>query len=124
MLIYTQCIQCNDEIKLRTLARTRVELAMSKGEEIESTCKSCNSRNKYPVDKFEAKQSKIGLVIVAAMMTFAYIVLFYLFLELLNANVLVASSIILVPAAAFGIYSKQEANRIRYFNSHQLKRMR
>jgi len=63
MNLHTKCIDCKNEIIIKSWVSTRVDLKMMHGDKIELKCKACNRINKYDIDDLKARESKIAALI-------------------------------------------------------------
>lgn len=126
MIICTRCRTCSSEIKMRTFAGNRVELAKAKGQIIPVQCKVCNKRADYRVDDFRAKPGQIvritaTLILLIGTPVLTFGIWNYLYSVNQPYQILTLVPLILIPITVYGIMTKEENNKIKNFNRHKIK---
>lgn len=120
MNLYTKCIDCKNEIKIKSWASTRIDLKMTHGDKIEITCKACNKTKKYPIDDLKAQESKIAALIgLVVLIIGTPIVLVLLWDYIWQSGLYGAFGLILiigVPGSVYMIINKNDQNRVSSFN--------
>ena len=120
MKIYTACINCKNEISLRTFASERIQLKMKYGDALNLTCKNCNRTNDYPINDLKAKDNKITLLIAMIVLIFGTaLLLIFLWDYIWQSGLRGAGElamIIAVPSAIYGIIIGNDRKRVSIFN--------
>jgi hypothetical protein len=62
MKLYTICQSCKEEVKIRSMASTRPDLEMEKGETFEINCKKCGLRHNVHVNDVKAKENNTTII--------------------------------------------------------------
>ena len=125
MRLYTNCKKCKEEIRFSTWEPDRNRLAMDKGKKLELKCKKCGHAQKYHVNEFTAKESKIALIIgllifiVGTPLT-VYWLWEYLFKVALVYSTITIASLIGVPLTIFTLIEKGQREKVSRFNSFKI----
>jgi SNF family Na+-dependent transporter len=121
MNIYFKCQNCNQENRLKTNAKTRVEFAMKNGNSIKSNCNLCKRENTLKVNKIYAKKSKSiflisGLIfLIGSAFGTYYLVKMISEMKTIIGIAIIASGL-LVPIWIYNIINQEERNRVNSFN--------
>ncbi len=113
-------------MNLRTWATDRVDLAKSKGEFIEQTCQSCETKDKYHVDSFSAQPNRIAQIIgLAVFIIGTPLILIFIWQPLLTLTwsyaILAIAALLLIPVTIYGIIQKEDRRKVSSFNRHKFK---
>jgi len=121
MRLYATCNKCKSDISIWTWKENRIDFKKSKQEWFSLTCKKCNHLDKYHIDSFSARNSKIALII--GLITFVIGTLFlliflwdYLFKTNNIYTIFGLISLLVVPSLVYGIISKNDLQRVCNFN--------
>lgn len=126
MKLITTCINCKHELKIRTYAQDRVQLARQKGDQIELTCSYCNATQKYPVDEFSAVPNRLLQAIAPVSFLIGTPLIIWLIWDViwrltLSYAILVASGLFLLPVIIYGLILKNDRTRVNAFNRHRFR---
>ena len=126
MTISTTCKNCKSQIKLKTNSSDKVVFAMENGEIVKLQCEKCGSQEKYHVDTFSTKPSKLSLIIASIIFLVGTpVTLFLVWDEIMNSGcILCITSLfipIIIPSLIYGIMVKNDRIRVNYFNRHNVK---
>jgi hypothetical protein len=126
MKLTTKCNKCGQEVKTKTWSSDRVELARSKGEYLELTCKNCNTTGKYHVDSLSASPSRFTQIVAFLIFILGTPTLIYFIWEPLwtltwSYAILAIAGLLLIPVTVYGLILKDDQRRVSSFNRHKLK---
>ncbi len=126
MRIITSCENCKQELETWTFAQDRVQLARQQGDQIELTCKNCNSTEKYPVDNFSAVPNRLLQTIALLAFLIGTPLVIWLIWDVfwnltMSYFILVATGLFLVPGIVYGLILKNDRTRVNAFNRHQFR---
>lgn len=111
MDLYTHCTSCKKDIKIKSIASTRPDLQMEKGEEFDVNCLSCGNLEKKHVNDIKAEYNNtlilIGVVIGAVVSIF-----------LLNYFGIVGAIGTAIPI----LFWQQQMSAKKAFNSYMIRR--
>lgn len=120
MNLYSKCIDCKNEIKIKSWASTRVDLKMKYGDKIEIKCKACNKTKKYHVNDLRARESKIAALIGLMVMIIGTPIILILLWDYIWQSGLYGAfgliSIIGIPGSVYMIINKNDQIRVSSFN--------
>ena len=121
MKIFTNCKSCKSEIRYKTWYSDRVELKKSVRDSLTLTCESCNKTDKYRIDSFKAKESKLALLVAFFIFLIGTpILLFFLWDYFFKVNYLHGALGLLIPliipSFIYMVISKSESAKVRLFN--------
>lgn len=126
MKLTTKCNKCGQEIKTNSWSNDRVELAMTKGEYFELTCKNCNTIDKYHVDSLSASPSRFAQIVALLIFIVGTPTLLFFIWEPLwsltwSYGILAIAGLLLIPVTVHGLILKDVQRRVSSFNRHKLK---
>ncbi|MCZ4409463.1 hypothetical protein O3Q51_11630 [Cryomorphaceae bacterium 1068] len=126
MNLRATCKTCGEDVRTRTWIADRVELARTKGEYLDLTCKKCSSTDKYHVDSLYAQPSRFTQITAFTVFVIGTPLILLLLWETLWKikwiyAILVLAGLLLVPVTIYGLILKDDRMRVSSFNRHKLK---
>ena len=124
MKIFTDCVNCSEEITASTRFDTRGEHAMRAGEFIEVKCLVCNTEKPIPIDDFKARTSKSikVLALVTFIITLLLALAIFLWLYYEKSVLVVYYGMFGIPFLIYGSLLAYDRNRVSSFNRLYAKR--
>lgn len=125
MRLLSRCHHCQEDIKVKSLAHNRYELADSKGDFFEIQCPNCHEESRCHVNEVSATKSNYTIVLTLAVFVFGTIgVFFYIkdYIDMIyNAKAaFVLAWITAIPSMVYVILNRQEKRKINDFNRHKV----
>ncbi len=125
MRLYTNCHNCNKEIRFSRWESDRGELSKSIGNKIELTCRICGHKDFYHLNRINATESKItqiiGLTIFLAGTPLVLIWIWdYLFQFTYIYMIAGLVGIIIVPFMVYSVVESEQRKKVRQFNNYKI----
>ena len=111
MNLYTTCSSCKENLKVKSVAITRPDLQMEKGDEFKVNCQKCGKIDKIHVNDVKAEPSKIVLLIglIFGIIVTVFLLYFYGAIGTVSA---------IIPI----LFLQQQMKSTKSFNSYIIRR--
>jgi len=125
MKLLLRCHDCREDIRVKSSAHNRYELADKKGDFFDAKCVHCQGESRYHVNEVSATKSNYTIVLTLAVFVFGTLGVLYFIQDYIDMVYNAKAAFVLawvtaIPSMVYVILNRQEKGKINNFNRNKV----